>query len=176
MKKDGIQTRNRKLASKGKKKRGSVVDFFSPLMDVASNRLPFAAAAYNNLSTSSNPNYSDISATGNVPGVSYSRYGDLSNTAAMTQYYSGMAEQMTSQFMAAAAQQISSSSQNIAPIHSNGNPNLYPSVALPGSGGQSGIQSSNINEHSSSSLSSPLGVSGVILGNSVSSSSAGQRN
>ena len=172
MKKDGIQTRNRKLASKGKKKRGSVVDFFSPLMDVASNRLPFAAAAYNNLSTSSNPNYNEIPAPGNVPGNSYSRYGDLSNTAAMTQYYSGMAGQMTSQFMAAAAQQISSSSQNIAPIHSNGNPNLYPSVVVPGSGGQSGIQSSNINEHTSSSLSSPLGVSGVILGNSLSSSSA----
>merc|ERR1711884_780137 len=83
-----------------------------------------------------------------------------------------MAGQMTSQFMAAAAQQISSSSQNIAPIHSNGNPNLYPSVALPGNTGQSGIQSSNINEHTSSSLSSPLGVSGVILGNSLSSSSA----
>ncbi len=30
MKKDGIQTRNRKLSSKSKKKRGSVVDFFSP--------------------------------------------------------------------------------------------------------------------------------------------------
>ena len=30
MKKDGIQTRNRKLSAKSKKKRGSVVDFFSP--------------------------------------------------------------------------------------------------------------------------------------------------
>jgi len=30
MKKDGIQTRNRKLSAKGKKKRGSMVDFFSP--------------------------------------------------------------------------------------------------------------------------------------------------
>ena len=30
MKKDGIQTRNRKLSAKSKKKRGSVVDFFAP--------------------------------------------------------------------------------------------------------------------------------------------------
>lgn len=30
MKKDGIQTRNRKLSAKSKKKRGSVMDFFSP--------------------------------------------------------------------------------------------------------------------------------------------------
>ena len=30
MKKEGIQTRNRKLATKAKKKRGSVVDFFAP--------------------------------------------------------------------------------------------------------------------------------------------------
>ena len=30
MKKDGIQTRNRKLSAKSKKKRGSMVDFFSP--------------------------------------------------------------------------------------------------------------------------------------------------
>ena len=30
MKKDGIQTRNRKLSAKGKKKRGSMVDFFAP--------------------------------------------------------------------------------------------------------------------------------------------------
>ena len=30
MKKEGIQTRNRKLANKAKKKRGSVVDFFAP--------------------------------------------------------------------------------------------------------------------------------------------------
>ena len=34
MKKDGIQTRNRKLSAKSKKKRsGSVVDFFSPFGD-----------------------------------------------------------------------------------------------------------------------------------------------
>lgn len=33
MKKDGIQTRNRKLSSKSKKKRSSVVDFFSPFVD-----------------------------------------------------------------------------------------------------------------------------------------------
>merc|ERR1719411_54339 len=30
MKKDGIQTRNRKLSAKSKKKRGSMVDFFAP--------------------------------------------------------------------------------------------------------------------------------------------------
>ena len=30
MKKDGIQTRNRKLSAKSKKKRGSVMDFFAP--------------------------------------------------------------------------------------------------------------------------------------------------
>ena len=30
MKKEGIQTRNRKIATKAKKKRGSVVDFFAP--------------------------------------------------------------------------------------------------------------------------------------------------
>ncbi len=38
MKKDGIQTRNRKLSAKSKKKRtGSVVDFFSPFGDAAAN-------------------------------------------------------------------------------------------------------------------------------------------
>ncbi len=36
MKKDGIQTRNRKLSTKSKKKRGSVVDFFSSPFDCKS--------------------------------------------------------------------------------------------------------------------------------------------
>ena len=171
MKKDGIQTRNRKLASKGKKKRGSALDFFSPFLNATSDRLPFAAAAYNNLSTSSTSNYGEISAPGNVQGGSYSRYGDLGNTAAMTQYYNGMAGQMTSQFMAAASQQISSS-QNNNSINPNGVPNLYPSVVIPGSSGGSALESSTISEHTSSSLSSHLGSSGVMIGNSATSSSA----
>ena len=172
MKKDGIQTRNRKLAQKGKKKRGSVVDFFSPFLNAASDRLAFPASAYGNLSTSSNSNYGDISTPGNVQGGSYSRYGDLSNTAAMTQYYNGMAGQVTSQFMAAASQQISASSQNNTSINSNGTQNLYPSVVIPGSVGGSVLESSTVNEHLSSSLSSTLGSSAAMLGNTVSSSSA----
>ena len=106
MKKDGIQTRNRKLASKGKKKRGSVVDFFSPFVNINSDRLPFAA--YGNMSNTTNAHYTGLSTnpiSGGNSSSSYPRYGDLSSTAAMSQYYSGMAGQMTSQFMAAAAQQ-----------------------------------------------------------------------
>ena len=106
MKKDGIQTRNRKLASKGKKKRGSVVDFFSPFVNINSDRLPFAS--YSNMSNTTNSPYTGLSANPINAGNSsspYPRYGDLSSTAAMSQYYSGMAGQMTSQFMAAAAQQ-----------------------------------------------------------------------
>ena len=170
MKKDGIQTRNRKLASKGKKKRGSVVDFFSPFVNATSDRLPFAAAAYSNLSNTSNSPYGAISAPVNGPGGSYSRYGDLSNTAAMTQYYSGMAGQMTSQFMAAAAQQAATSSQNPTSMHINGNGNMYSSVVV--GGGVSGNETPTINDHTSSSLSSPLGCSGGILGNTTSSSAA----
>ena len=42
MKKDGIQTRNRKLSAKSKKKRGSVMmDFFSPFDK------PFGTFRYN---------------------------------------------------------------------------------------------------------------------------------
>ena len=152
MKKDGIQTRNRKLASKGKKKRGSVVDFFSPFVNTSSDRLPFAG--YNNISTTSNAHYTGLSGPVTGSGGSYSRYGDLTNTAAMTQYYSGMAGQMTSQFMAA-AQQAVTSHQNHS-LHNNGN--LYSSVA-----DGNGIEPSNINT-SFSSLSSPLGFSGVTLG------------
>ena len=162
MKKDGIQTRNRKLASKGKKKRGSVVDFFSPFVNATSDRLPFAAAAYN---TSSGSHYGGISGPGTGHGGSYSRYGDLTNTAAMTQYYSGMAGQMTSQFMAAAQQ--AATSHNNHSMHNNGN--LYSSVG----GGGGGMDPSNVSDHTSSpSLSSPLGCSGVILGGASSSSSA----
>ena len=115
MKKDGIQTRNRKLASKGKKKRGSVVDFFSPFVNINSDRLPFAS--YSNMSNTTNSPYTGLSANPINAGNSsspYPRYGDLSSTAAMSQYYSGMAGQMTSQFMAAAAQQA------VTPVsHSN---------------------------------------------------------
>ena len=171
MKKDGIQTRNRKLASKGKKKRGSVVDFFSPFVNATSDRLPFAAAAYNNLSNTSTSPYGGISTPANGPGGSYSRYGDLSNTAAMTQYYSGMAGQMTSQFMAAAAQQVATSSQNPTSMHINGNGSVYSSVVVGGGGGV--IETPIINDHtSSSSLSTPLGYSGGILGNTASPSAA----
>ncbi len=76
MKKDGIQTRNRKLSAKSKKKRGTVVDFFSPF-----DPKPFSAAAYSGMASSylTNP---------------------------MSQYYAAgaaMHGQMTSQFAAAAA-------------------------------------------------------------------------
>ena len=149
MKKDGIQTRNRKLASKGKKKRGSVVDFFSPFVNAAtSDRLPFAAAAatYNNISTTSHSHYAGL------PQAGYSRYGDLANTAAMSQYYSGMAGQMTSQFMAAAAHQAA---HNNPSMHNNGN--LYSSVGS--------MDTSHISDQ-------PLGCSGVILGGTTSPSTA----
>lgn len=43
MKKDGIQTRNRKLSAKSKKKRGSVIDFFSPF-DPSGSSKHFSAA------------------------------------------------------------------------------------------------------------------------------------
>ena len=158
MKKDGIQTRNRKLASKGKKKRGSVVDFFSPFVNATSDRLPFAAAAYNNISSSSNSHYGGL--TGHGSGGSYSRYGDLTN---MSQYYSGMAGQMTSQFMVAAAQQAATSHNNNASMHNNGN--MYSSVG----GGNVGMDTSNINDHTSSPT---LGCSGVLLGGTPSHSSA----
>ena len=42
MKKDGIQTRNRKLSAKSKKKRGSVMDFFSSPFDAK----PFGFGAH----------------------------------------------------------------------------------------------------------------------------------
>ena len=168
MKKDGIQTRNRKLASKGKKKRGSVVDFFSPFVNSASDRLPFAAAAYNNISSSSNSHYGGIPGHGTGSVGTYSRYGDLTNTAAMSQYYSGMAGQMTTQFMAA-AQQVATSHNNNPSMHNNGN--MYSSVVGGGSGGMD--NNSNINDHTSSpNLPTPLGCSGVILGGTPSPSSA----
>ena len=166
MKKDGIQTRNRKLASKGKKKRGSVVDFFSPFVNATSDRLPFAA--YNNISSSSNSHYGGLPGHGTGSGGSYSRYGDLTNTAAMSQYYSGMAGQMTSQFMVAAAQQAATSHNNTPSMHNNGN--MYSSVGVGGSGG---MDTSNINDHTSSpTLPTTLGCSGVILGGTQSTSSA----
>ena len=76
MKKDGIQTRNRKLATKSKKKRGSVVDFFAP--------------------------FEKSFAYGTMPGMAPSSSGSPSSylTNPMSQYYTGMAGQMTSQFMA----------------------------------------------------------------------------
>ena len=47
MKKDGFQTRNRKLSAKSKKKRGSVIDFFSPFDPSGSGKhFSAAAAAY----------------------------------------------------------------------------------------------------------------------------------
>ena len=136
MKKDGIQTRNRKLASKGKKKRGSVVDFFSPFVNINSDRLPFAA--YGNMSNTTNAHYNGLSTnpiSGGNSSSSYPRYGDLSSTAAMSQYYSGMAGQMTSQFMAAAAQQavtsVSHSNQHVPSMPNvndsdNNDPGVYP--------------------------------------------------
>lgn len=87
MKKDGIQTRNRKLSAKSKKKRGTVVDFFSPFGCDASK--PFSA----------------YSAAGMHAASSY-----LTNP--MSQYYAAgaaMHEQMTSQFAAAASGMYSTS-------------------------------------------------------------------
>jgi hypothetical protein len=75
MKKDGIQTRNRKLSAKSKKKRGSVVDFFSP----------FDAKSF------SYGGMSALSAMGG--GGSSGSTGYLGSS--MTQYYgSGMAAQV----------------------------------------------------------------------------------
>ena len=115
MKKDGIQTRNRKLASKTKKKRGSVVDFLSPFVNPHSERYPFTAA-YGGIS---NSHYNGLTATsaacaGSGGTGSYGRYGDFANsTAAMaSQYYSGMTSQMTSQFMAAVSSQHSTMQGN----------------------------------------------------------------
>ena len=162
MKKDGIQTRNRKLAAKGKKKRGSVVDFFSPFVNAATDKFPFTTA-YNNISAVSNSHYgSGLSATSPTGGGGYSRYGDLANTAAMSQYYSGMAGQMTSQFMAAAQAATSHSSS----MHNNGP--MYPTMSMEPSA------ASNVSQHHHpTALHSPLGsTAGAIIGGTTSPSSA----
>ena len=75
MKKDGIQTRNRKLASKGKKKRGSVVDFFSPFVNINSDRLPFAA--YSNMSNTTNSPYTGLSANPVNAGIKSPAAGQI---------------------------------------------------------------------------------------------------
>ena len=73
MKKDGIQTRNRKLSAKSKKKRGSMVDFFAPF-DTKS-----------------------FSAYGGMAGTSSYL------TSPMSQYYGTSPAMAASQFMSAAS-------------------------------------------------------------------------
>ena len=122
MKKDGIQTRNRKLSAKSKKKRGSMVDFFAPF------------------DTKSFSAYGGMTGTPSYLASPMSQYYGTSPAMAASQFMSAasptsMAASMYSSagHMAQALQHHSQSqsiSGSVSPATSSfvGNPTISPSI------------------------------------------------
>lgn len=125
MKKDGIQTRNRKLSAKSKKKRGSVMDFFSPFGDTKpfggfgshmSGMSPHLGSPMSSYYGASMPGMSGLSSNFGMPVSMYSGQAAVAQTAMSMSSMPGMSPMSA---MSAAGLAATSAATNSYPVSSS---------------------------------------------------------